>query len=355
MRIVASLFFYLILIQGTTLAQTDPIQIKKDSNSVYIGSYYIYGLGSISKKYQHTHIAYDHKRIPRRLANNAEVLSKGGFDIISLQGVKTGKAGEWALKDLCFYMNFVYKTKYKYIKSGSIGKGVVHEECMAFLYDSTRVKELKGRKIIPTEKGHKLIKTYWESGSIDFALIGVSLSWGYADARKSEVLKIKDILENTAAYSKDPDVMIVGNFNRFAKNQSAIKMLNPESQHFFCPHVQSWDEGFSTEKYITRASIKNKDIPYDNPDFLSTTCSVRREVHDLILCSEDLLEEFGATMSDSKYNEHYGVIVYDEVKGTGFINGTQRYASGIREAYSDHRPIWIKLNTDTGTMDHPTK
>lgn len=321
-----------------------------NDNFLYIASYNIFNLGHIASKYKKPQGAHSSDSIPQRIQNNAQLLAKRNLDLIVLQEVVAGKSGEWALADLTHQLNTNYGKRYKWLLSKEIGPGFGFRESIAFLYDSIKVTTEKKIKIIPSNGGRNFVKCSFQSGNFDFTLIGVHLSWSNAEHRITEVKKINSILYHPTKYASDPDVIVLGDFNRFGNNQKAVKGINFSPKKMFCPTIEFWDPQFNDVKQVSALSIQGKGIPSDDPQLLSTTVSNNHMAYDMVLCSSDVKEEFHTSIEDMKYDVNFGIIAFDHPTSPNYIQASQ--GKNIKYQWSDHRPVWVRFQTNRDTEDH---
>lgn len=334
------------------LQKSEKLPLDPINNRQYISiaSYNIFSLGHIASKYKKPQGSQSSDNIPQRIQNNAQLLAKRNLDLIALQEVVAGKSGEWALVDLTHQLNKNYGKRYKWLLSKEIGPGFGFRESIAFLYDSVKVTTDEKIKIIPSNGGRNFVKCSFKSGNFDFTLIGVHLSWSNAEHRISEVKKINSILYHPEKYASDPDVIVLGDFNRFGNNQRAIKEIHFSSEKMFCPTIEFWDPQFNKVKQVSALAIQGKKVPSNDSQLLSTTVSKNHKAYDLILCTSDAKEEFETPLKEIKYNRDFGIIAFDHPTSIDFIAASQE--DTIKYKWSDHRPIWVRFRTDKDTQDH---
>ncbi len=249
---------------------------------------------------------------------------------------------------------------YQFFMSGYIGRGLINE-AISFMYDPTVVKpELLPGGIQLTENieipGRDMVRTQWEAGNFDFTLISAHLAWGNEAHRDAGYRMINEILHTPtpSQYSDDPDIIMLGDFNRFGNSFDSVKELEYDLNLFLAPNITFFDAGFSTRKSVSRASIDGKGVPGDNKQFLSTTVAKNSYVYDMILISNDVKEEFPPGTNQASYGTDFGIIHFDESDGFGFQAGADTLVhNDLKEAYSDHRPLWMRFKTDTCYADDP--
>ena len=245
--------------------------------------------------------------------------------------------------------------KYRFFLSDHIGKGLI-PECIVFMYRPQVVnyKRIEGKRSKLIEiPGRDLVKTIWQADKFDFTLIAAHLAWGNKNKHRDAGFdKIEDIFYRPCAYSKDPDIIILCDFNRFGDGQEAVKKLKYDPKKFLVPNVTFFDPSFNKQKEVTKASIRGKGVPGDNPQLISTTVSPNKMVYDIIFISRDVDEEFPAGSDGAVYGKDFGIIHFDESKGFGFQPGADSMNhETLKKAYSDHRPLWMRFKTDTDNLD----
>jgi len=326
-------------------------RLTKTPNHVYVATFNVFKLGAVDAKYKQIEdwdTDVDDDYIPERIANLAKVIAVGGFHLVSIQEVRSGVRGYYAIKDLqkALYKN--HRMRYKFFISEHIGKGLI-PEAMAFLYRKHKVrnKRIDGEhSALIAIPGRDLVKTNWVAGKFDFTLITAHLAWGNRSHRNAGYKKIKDIFNNPSDYSKDPDIIVMGDFNRFGESYDSVKKLPYDSSKFFVPNVTFFDPGFNVKKNVTKKSIKGKGVPGDNPQLISTTVAVNKRVYDMIMCSKDVSEEFPPGTNEAEYAKDFGIIHFDEAQGFGYQTGAGSMShNALKNAYSDHRPLWIRFRT----------
>ena len=325
-------------------------KIAKAPGFIYIASFNVFRLGAIESRYKALSELND--EIPTRIKNLARVLAIGAFDIIALQEVQAGSRGQAVISDLVRVLKDNHGLTYQSILSEAIGRGYEMTEAMAFLYQPNRVQPetVKDTNSLSTNiaiPGRDLVQTQWEAGSLDFTLISAHLAWGNHDNRRVGYEKIAEIFDNPADWSHDPDIIVLGDFNRFGGGAEAIRALPYDTNKFRAPHVTFFDPNFSTLKEVQKDAIKGKGVPDDDPQLLSTTVARNTFVYDMIIFSSDASEEFPAGLGHARYGTDFGIIHFDQSNGFGYQPGADKMEHDkLREAYSDHRPIWVRFRTD---------
>ncbi len=326
-------------------------RITKTPNHVYIATFNVFKLGAVDEKYKNIDddgSGYTDDTIPQRIENLASVIAVGGFHLVAIQEVRTGKKGYYAIKDLQRALYENHGMRYKFFISDHIGKGLI-PEAMAFLYRQHKVKNklIDGkRSALIGIPGRDLVKTNWIAGSFDFTLISAHLAWGNRSHRNKGYEKIKDIFDNPSSYSNDPDIIVLGDFNRFGNYYDSVKRLPYDTSKFFVPNVTFFDPNFNVKKYVTKASIRGKGVPNNNPQLISTTVAGNKSVYDMVMCSIDVSEEFPTGTNEAEYAKDFGIIHFDETYGYGYQSGADNLTHNeLKNAYSDHRPLWIRFKT----------
>lgn len=336
--------------------------INKEADAIYIASYNVYKLGDVAKKYKDIDAGLA-LGIPDRIKNSAKVLAGGDFDIITLQEVKDGPAGEAAVKDLVQALKDDHGQTFEWFVSEKIGKGLF-DESIAFLYRANKVSHLhvNGRNSELIEsvnpKNRKFAKTKWKAGDFDFTLISCHFSFIGNDPtrRQADFLKLKDILNNPLSYSDDPDVIVVGDFNRFGTatgGDFGVTKLDYDPTVWRAPNVTLFDPDFNKIREVAKADISALNIKDDNPQFLSTTCGKNSKVYDIFFFSKDVFEEFPTAAGAEVFGVDFGIFHFDEKDGIGHISGVETKSNGwVKNNYSDHRPIWMRFKINSGKSDY---
>ena len=334
---------------------------------VTICSFNVYKLGSVAPKY----LALDDEEggdagipppagIPARVHNLAAVLGPKAFDLIVLQEVTDGIRGRAAVGDLAATLEADHNLTYHYFLSDYIGQGLM-AEAIAFLYRPTvlRPELLPGTASLVANieiSGRDLVRTQWEAGDFDFTLVAAHLAWGKEEDRDEGYEKVAEIFATAtpSQFSDDPDIIVLGDFNRFGKSYESVKRLPYNPSQFLAPNVTFFDPGFNALKQVTTGSIQGKGVPNDNRQFVSTTVAQNRFVYDMILISRDVDEEFPPGASEATYGTDFGIVHFDEVGGDGHQAGAEDLEHNtLKEEYSDHRPLWIRFQTNAGHADDP--
>lgn len=338
-------------------------RIQKDSNYLYLCSFNIYLFGVLSEKYQSLDENFEGSTsvgIPQRIKNLSNVLSVGNFDLIVIQELQDGEAGGWALEDLKTQLNSQLNQNYKAFQSQGIGKGFRMNESIGFIYDPdvvnpeiisgttslSKVIEVDGREVYQRD----FIHTQWKASNFDFSLISAHLLWskkgiGGLSDRERGYLKVEEILvtPTPSQYSQDPDIIIVGDFNRFGGGLSSVEKITYDLNKWLAPNVTFFDPAFNSLKKVSSASINGKNVPDNNPQFVSTTVALGKDVYDIIFMTKDADEEYSGSAS-SQFGTDFGILCFDEPGAFGFQSGSDTLnTTALKEAYSDHRPLWARF------------
>lgn len=336
-------------------------RLQKEANHLYICSFNVYKLGSIEAKYDALEEDDDDDvapGVPERIKTLAKVLTVGAFDLIVLQEVTDGERGNWALTDLVAELKASHSLTYEFFLSPFIGMGLMRE-AMAFIYNPAVVKPqiISGTTSMVSLieiPGRDLVRTQWLSGEFDFTLVSAHLAWGNESDRKAGDKKIHEILTTPApsAFSDDPDIIVLGDMNRFGLNFTFFDGVTYSDTQFLAPNICIFDPAFRTVKEVKASHIAGKGIPGDNPQLLSTTVAKNTFVYDMILFTPDADEEFPGTKNACVFGTDFGVICYDEKDAFGYQAGADTLGqNALKEAYSDHRPLWMRFKTNAGQRD----
>jgi hypothetical protein len=328
-------------------------KLIKDNDFLYIATFNVYKLGGVDSKY--TSLEEDISPIevngatPQRIKNIANILAVGEFDLVALQEVAFGPLGELAILDLVKWLKSHHGLDYRVINSQHIGRGLM-AEMITFLYNPNKVipNNLKNGEYsqlieIP---GRDLVTTSWTANHFDFTLISAHLAWGNEEDRIAGYQKIDNILKNPNTYSNDPDIIILGDFNRFGDSQTAVKRIHFTNNTIVAPNITIFDPHFNSIKQVEKSHIIGKGIPDDDPQLLSTTVAKNSFVYDAFIMTKDVEEELELISDKPKYGIDFGVIAFDQVNGFGFQSGAEKLKHNpLKEQYSDHRPLWMRFKT----------
>lgn len=357
------ILFTILFANFLSFSQLPPV----DSCYINVCSFNVYLLGGVDAKYKEISKKFKdplHQRpdssfgIPNRISNCAELLSRGNFDLMVFQEVVDGVRGDSAVRDLTMKLNYITDKKFHWFTSQRIGKGM-RMESMAFIYDPARV-DVVDQKGSPTTliesfepKNRKYVKTCWKAGDFDFTLVSCHFAWNDKDynRRQADYKKLDHILHHPLEYSKDPDVIVVGDFNRFGGNhfsmeaqEYGIQLIQYDSTKFRVPHVEYFDRSLAILKEVSA----NPEI--EDPQHHSTTVSDNTMVYDMFWLTADVLEEY--SVSKNEWNVDFGVMVYDEPGGNAYVEGLEKLSlKELKLAYSDHRPIWMRFNVTSNQSD----
>lgn len=349
---------FLVLFSLQASAEVDCPSHGKDE--IIVATFNVYKLGSVADKYKRNDVGAE---VPERIGNLAQVLAAGKFDLIALQEVTAGRQGQAALADLVAQLRDIHGLEYKFLLSDCVGQWYMRDkelmrEAMAFLYDPAKVKPESipgtgGLTQIINTAGRDMVRTQWEAGDFDFTLICVHLVWGSKRYRDAGYQKIKQIFSQPtpSPFSNDPDIIVLGDFNRFGKGYDSVKILEFDGS-FFAPNIVIFDPDFNTRPQVTKEAVSGKNIPGDNPQWLSTTVAANRYVYDMILFSPDVAEEYSAGTKHGAFASDFGILPFDEKGGCGHLAGLEKMGHrALSEAVSDHRPLWMRFKTNTGNAD----
>ena len=348
--------------------------LTREPGFVYIASFNIFTFGNVEKRYRNAVRDTDLEEldgpIPDRVSNLAEVLAFGGFDIVSIQEVKHGPEGHAAVTDLVRELKDRHGLDYDFILSGNIGDGFRNmPEAIAFLYRPETVSpepfDAQGRywTLVPIAE-RDLVRTQWEAGNFDFTIYAAHLAYEDRAARRAGFETIARIFERPLAWSHDPDVIVLGDFNRLAEisescarggsrcrvGQPPVKALeyNPRSPKFRAPNITAFDHAFSTCPEVVHCRKRGANLPVHDAQLLSTTVSDWNTfAYDAIMFSEDAGEEFPAALHQARYGVDFGIIHFDHPGGVGFQpHAEEPEHHKISRSHTDHRPVWLRFRTD---------
>ncbi len=344
-------------------------KLEKQPGFLYLASFNVYKLGGVELRYKRLKgienpklLRPDH--IPNRIRNLARVLAVGDFDLVALQEVHEGAPGRAALSDLVRVFNDEHAISYRFILSDGIGDGLI-PEAIAFLYKPDRVQpenvndtgsqsiivDIDGRYSNDPKPPRGLVQTQWEAGHFDFTLISAHLAWANHDKRRAGYEKVREIFESPSDWSHDPDVIVLGDFNRLGDHATAVEALPYDSETFRVPNITFFDPEFSKQRQVTKRSIQGKGVPGDDPQLLSTTVAGNKYAYDMIMFSRDAGEEFPAELHEARYGVDFGIIHLDHPTGFGFQPGADELKhNALKRAYSDHRPVWMRFRTDNAAF-----
>jgi|GEM_PF-6821586 len=326
------------------------------ADDLLICSFNVYRLGAVDPKYENLQDA-DDEEIPERVQNLANVLATLDFDLICLQEVHAGERGHAVVGDLVHALDNLHDRRYRYVLSEAIGAGFNMTEAIAFLYnpDSIHPKEVRSDGALTDRipiAGRDLVRSAWASGNFEFTMIAAHLAWGNADDRDAGYKAVEDILTGVTRVGDDPDVLVLGDFNRFGDNQNSVEHLDHDPGEFFVPNVQFFDPDVHEIERVTVASITGKGVPGDNPQRLSTTVAGNRYVYDMVLFTPDAAEEYVAGQTPGTLGEDFGIVYFDEAGWPGHQTGAEHLShNDLKHAYSDHRPLWVRFRTDGAHAD----
>ena len=329
-----------------------------EPGTLHIATFNVFRLGNLAKEYtDHIEDGIDTGVIPERVKNLARILAAGRFDLVAFQEVTDGAPGRRVMDDLVEVLASDHAMTYQYFLSDHIGRGLM-PEAIAFLFNPDSVRpEIVARENSLAENieigGRDLVRTQWEAGSFDFTLISAHLAWGNEGDRDEGYQKIDQIFTapRPSAFSIDDDIIVLGDFNRFGKGYDSVKELEFDGS-FLAPNVTLFDPDFNERKDVRKSHIVGKGIPNDDPQWLSTTVAKNTFVYDMILLSPDVAEEYSGTADGSGFGTDWGILHFDEAGGCGLQADAETLGhNALKEAYSDHRPVWMRFRTDGDTAD----
>ena len=363
------------LIAATVAHASAADKIAKEPGFIYIASFNIHILGAVEQRYRDMTEDGDLNKlnddIPERIANLARVLAVGNFDLIAIQEIKAGYAGHAAMSDLVRTLKAQHNLDYNYLLSEGIGRGYMISEATAFLYNPRIVQPEKidgmGVNLICIEiPGRNLIRTQWEANHFDFTMYAAHLAWGNHDDRRAGYKVIAEIFEQPEKRSEDPDIIVLGDFNRLGnisqqcakgadncKEQPPIKALkyDVQSPEFRAPSITAFDRAFSLCPEVDDCKNSGTTLPVSDLQLLSTTVADNTFAYDMIMFSRDADEEFPENLNKAQYGVDFGIIHFDHPGGFGFQPGAEKLNhKEIKQAYSDHRPVWIRFRTSESSF-----
>ncbi len=316
--------------------------MKQDANALYIGTYNIYTFG---------------KHGDTQIFNGAKVLASGDFDLVAIQEVM-GTKGEESVSVLTKYLKDSFNLNYASVVSADLGQGLGGQERIAFLYkpDVLKLVNHDGKAFQVVEvpgDGRDFAFTRWSKGNFDFVLGSGHLFYGDSKEKETTLARRKQELEQVYSFFKDPkkqfgdeDLIFVGDFNRAALVPD-YKSVNYDTTKYFIPNIEFFDPGLNKVPQVKKENIAGKEVPKDNPKCVSSTVAKGNTyVYDMIICSKSLYDNYGAPRSKGKFNTNFGVISYDMIDGIGTIPDAtkQMNQTKLKNAYSDHRPVWVRLS-----------
>jgi hypothetical protein len=334
----------------------------KEADHLYICSFNVYMLGSIEQKYRELDGTDGDTEpagaIPERIRSLARVIASADFDLVVLQEVTFGEKGNWALTDLVQELNHAHGRNYSFYLSGHIGQGMM-PEAMAFIFNPDVVKP---QVLLGTTSqvenieipGRDLVRTKWVAGNFDFTLISAHLAWGNESERREGDRMILQILTTPtpSRFSDDPDIVVVGDINRFGLNFSCFDGHAYDPARFLAPNIVTFDPALNTRKEVKASHLVGTPLAGMIPQFLSTTVAQNTSVYDVFMLTPDADEELPGTGNTITYGVDFGIVHFDEPGGFGFQPGADTMThQKLKEEYSDHRPLWMRFRTDVAASD----
>ena len=369
-RTLHSLVLGFIVVLAVPASASD--KIEKEPGFLYIASFNVFTLGAVEKRYRDITDDSDlhelDRHLPKRTSNLAHVLAVGGFDIVAIQEVRSGPAGRAVMEDLVSVLKDQHGLAYGYVLSEYIGDGFNEfREAIAFLYKPETAwpepVDATGQYSTRIEiDGRDLVRTQWEAGHFDFTMYAAHLSYGNHDHRREGYEAIARIFEQASDTSADPDIIVLGDFNRLGrisltcatgasgcKQRPPIKSLGYDalSPSFRAPNITAFDRAFSQCPQVNNCLNSGTPLPVEDPQLLSTTAGNNTYAYDTIMFSRDASEEFPRGLHEAKYGVDFGIIHFDHPTGFGFQPGADRLDQHcLKKTYSDHRPVWLRFRTD---------
>ncbi|MEP0174598.1 MAG: hypothetical protein ABJH28_08440 [Paraglaciecola sp.] len=324
---------------------TSAEKLNKEEGYLYIATFNVFKLGAVASKYTDS---ISTEQIPERITNLANVLAVGDFDLIALQEVAFGEGGERAVSDLINALKDKHGLEYRVVHSQHIGRGLM-PEMISFLFDPNEVSPSQINNDSYTElikiEGRDLVNSKWKAGHFDFNLISAHLAWGSEEDRIYGFKKIDDILKEPSDFATDPDIIILGDFNRFGDGQESVKFIEYSQDKVLAPNITIFDPAFNEKKSVKKKDIVGKGIPNDNPQLLSTTVAKNTYVYDAFIMTGDVIEEFDGSTTQPIYGVDFGILAFDEVGAFGYQQGAEKLKhNDLKVAFSDHRPLWMRFN-----------
>lgn len=322
---------------------------------IEICTFNVYKLGAVAEKYDGT-INPENDEIPERVLHLASVLTERDFALICLQEVRAGAMGEAVIADLVRALDEFHDVRYDWMLSEHIGQGLI-PEAIAFLYDPSRITpqpvNISGAySDLLAIPGRDLVHTSWVAGEFDFTMFAAHLAWGSEADRDAGFLTVGLILSEPELFSEDPDVIVLGDFNRFGKGLRSADFLDHDPGDFYAPNAQFFDPDVHEIPRVTIDSIAGLGVPDDDPQRLSTTVAQNRYVYDMIMFSPDAAEEYSAGELPGTLGTDFGILYFDEAGWPGHQPGAEAMEhNDLKEAYSDHRPLWARFVIDAGDAD----
>ena len=162
-----------------------------------------------------------------------------------------------------------------------------------------------------------------EAGELDALVVSVHLSWKNTKRRAQENLRLlRWMLEE----HDDPDVMILGDFNRYGNGGKTF--------HVWTEAAQAGAVRVLLEETTTRPSARRA-----RSDPRSTTVGRSRWQYDQIIVSPAFSHELAA--QPVRFGTNVGVVPFDRAPALDALSHPV-----LSRRMSDHRPVWVRLCTN---------
>ena len=321
---------------STPITPTTPTTPIDQGNQKYIkiGSFNIAELGNPKRE-------KDFKAI-------AQIIN--GLDLIALQEVQD-EGGAEAVTHIHTELNAISGNHYAQpIVIPNAGKGFPGFEGYAFIYRDPVQLDNRISKNIDfryDQKNHDIYGrvpafAFFKAGTFDFVVASVHLQWSNIDKRKTEMIDIKQWLIEYANRdsNQERDFIIVGDFNRYGNlSNTVIEQHQAPFDIFVDPN-----ELGKAYRLITLEFLPTLNTRFASLDAESTTTADSKDLYDQIIISAGAFKEYNT--ASSRFGEDMGVIAYDMQ-----APWTEKDHEAIKDAVSDHRPIWARFQIDLGDDD----
>lgn len=318
--------------------------MAKDDSSLYVASYNIFTFGRNGED-QSWHAA--------------QVIASGQFDLIAIQEVMEDP-GVNSVNLMIRQLKDSFNLEYTSVISADIGVGYQANERIAFVYrpDKVKLRKYKGEYIqtIAVPDGRNFVLTRWKSNKVTFILGSGHLYYGKDGnaqereetlrRRTAELNQVLHLFDNPKKELGDGDLIFVGDFNRAAVVPD-YKSVSYDMSKYFVPNIEFFDPKLNEVPQVKTVHIEGKNVPGNDPQLVSSTVAQNTYVYDMIVCAHALLNNYQAPRNDGSFNRNFGVISYDKANGIGYQPESANYTAhnDLKKAYSDHRPVWVRLNT----------
>ena len=312
-----------------------PVVNPDRQNSIKIASFNIAELGN-SKRTK------DFKAI-------AQMINE--FDLIALQEVQD-KGGEAAVMSIHAALNAISGNRYALpLVIPNAGRGFPGIEGYAFIYRDpvqldNRVFPVHGFRYDNNHDiyGRVPALAHFKAGTFDFIVATVHLQWDNIDRRQKEMIDIKKWLIEFANRDtgQERDLIIVGDFNRYGNLSNTVI---EQHQAPFDTLIDLSELG-KTYRLISLEFLLTTDTQFADSDERSTTTGVEKNLYDQIMISAGSFREHKTT--PSLFGEDVGVIAFDMEDPW-----KEKTNEEIKDAVSDHRPIWARFQINLVDDDGP--